>query len=196
MACGVQDPGNQLPSLEWETRERFLQLGAALCRQTGGRYFLRVRPSKSGRRTCAEQNAIYAQGRSTPGDVVTQARGCQSWHVLGRAVDADVVDGQTGTMASEALYAAAGALWKSAGGTWGGSFPGFPDIGHFEWHPGVSLSTTCPVPEACSDNAVDTIGISWWAWPLATCAVLGAAGYLFWDDLTAVARRARLVLPR
>jgi len=41
----------------------------------------------STQRTCAEQDAIYAQGRTAPGNIVTQARGCVSWHVLSRAID-------------------------------------------------------------------------------------------------------------
>lgn len=192
MACGVQDPGNQLPSLEWQTRERFLALGNELCRKTGGRYLLRVRPRDSGRRSCAKQNEIYAQGRSAPGDVVTQAQGCQSWHVLGRAVDADVVDAASGAYAPETFYGFAGELWEAMGGTWGGGFPGFPDIGHFEFHPGLKISEVCPVPANCSDAAVDAVGTAWWVWPLASSVVLGAAGYLFWDELAAAARRLRV----
>src|SRR5690348_15494967 len=34
----------------------------------------------SGSRTYAEQNALYAQGRTKPGNIVTNARGGYSWH--------------------------------------------------------------------------------------------------------------------
>lgn len=40
-----------------------------------------------GLRTLAEQDAIYAQGRTTPGKIVTNARGGQSWHNYGVAFD-------------------------------------------------------------------------------------------------------------
>jgi len=43
-----------------------------------------------GRRTPAEQEKLYAQGRSEPGKIVTQARGKpvpQSFHCYGRAID-------------------------------------------------------------------------------------------------------------
>lgn len=43
-----------------------------------------------GRRTPAEQEKLYAQGRSEPGRIVTQARGKpipQSFHCYGRAID-------------------------------------------------------------------------------------------------------------
>jgi peptidoglycan LD-endopeptidase CwlK len=40
-----------------------------------------------GLRTVAEQNALYAEGRTSPGRIVTNAKGTESWHVLGCAVD-------------------------------------------------------------------------------------------------------------
>jgi peptidoglycan LD-endopeptidase CwlK len=40
-----------------------------------------------GLRTWAQQDVLYAQGRSTPGNVVTNAKGGESWHNFGCAVD-------------------------------------------------------------------------------------------------------------
>ena len=40
-----------------------------------------------GLRTWAEQDALYAQGRTVPGKIVTNAKGGESWHCLGCAVD-------------------------------------------------------------------------------------------------------------
>lgn len=40
-----------------------------------------------GLRTVAEQNALYAQGRTSPGKIVTNCRGGQSYHNFGMAVD-------------------------------------------------------------------------------------------------------------
>jgi peptidoglycan LD-endopeptidase CwlK len=40
-----------------------------------------------GLRTVADQNGLYAQGRTAPGKVVTNAEGGQSWHNFGLAVD-------------------------------------------------------------------------------------------------------------
>jgi len=91
----------------------------------------------STRRTCAEQNAIYEGGAG----VVTQARGCQSWHVWGRAADLEI-DG------TESEYALLGHEWKRMGGVWGGDFS-FGDLGHFEWHPGVKISDVCPTTTEC-----------------------------------------------
>lgn len=38
-------------------------------------------------RTWAEQDALYAQGRTAPGNIVTNCRGGQSYHNFGLAVD-------------------------------------------------------------------------------------------------------------
>ncbi len=45
-----------------------------------------------GLRTAAEQNALYDQGRTLPGRIVTNAQGYDSWHVLGCAVDVAPMD--------------------------------------------------------------------------------------------------------
>lgn len=46
-------------------------------------------------RTCQEQARLYAQGRTTPGDIVTDAKPGQTPHEFGLAVDVVlIVDGQ------------------------------------------------------------------------------------------------------
>ena len=40
-----------------------------------------------GYRSIQEQNTLYAQGRTTPGNIVTHARGGQSLHNYGNAFD-------------------------------------------------------------------------------------------------------------
>lgn len=40
-----------------------------------------------GFRTWAEQDALFAQGRTIPGQIVTHAKGGESWHNLGCAID-------------------------------------------------------------------------------------------------------------
>ena len=135
-----------LPALEWSTRDHLYTLASRFGRVTG--LHLRVRPL-GGRRTCAEQDRIYAQGRETGGEIVTYASGCRSWHVLGRAADVDPVN-SAGQMQPESAYRTAGQIWTAMGGKWGGDFPGFPDIGHFEWHPGLTIEQVCPSPAYCA----------------------------------------------
>ena len=50
-----------------------------------------------GLRTAAQQDALFAEGRTQPGKIVTNARAYQSNHVIGCAVDVDVT-GLDGTL--------------------------------------------------------------------------------------------------
>lgn len=93
-------------------------------------------------RSCSQQNALWDQGRGGAGPIVTDAKGCQSWHVWGRAADL-VIDGPLSD------YAVLGDQWKRWGGVWGGDFP-IGDFGHFEWHPGIAhVSEICPSGAEC-----------------------------------------------
>lgn len=173
MPVGVDDPRSLLPAVQWETRKAFLELAKRFYRQTG--HVLRVR---SGRRTCAEQAEQVSMGFS-------HAAGCRSWHVLARAIDADPVRVATGkTIADSRVYAQAGAIWEAIGGRWGGRFiiAGYPDEGHFEWHPGLSIDQLCPDPNQCSAVAatVRTKGPATWFWMLGTFAAV--VGVALWHD--------------
>ena len=95
----------------------------------------------SGRRTCAEQRALYAKGRTAPGPIVTKANGCQSWHVHGRAVDVQ--------LARAGDYQQLGEAAKRHGGRWGGDFANFPDPGHIEYHPDLTIEQACPNADDC-----------------------------------------------
>lgn len=97
-------------------------------------------------RDCATQNALFEQGRTTPGPVVTGAKGCQSWHTWGRAVDI-LIDGP------REGYAILGDWWKRRGGDWGGDFTNVDDPGHFEWHPDMELRDICPTGNECPAHA-------------------------------------------
>lgn len=88
-----------------------------------------------GSRTYDQQNALYEQGRSRPGDIVTNARGGQSWHNFGLAFDIGVFQGARYLEESPA-YAAVGALGNSLGLEWGGSWTGrLVDEPHFQFNP-------------------------------------------------------------
>jgi hypothetical protein len=151
---------------------------------------------RSSKRDCRLQNQIYAQGRTAPGAITTYAQGCHSWHVLGRAVDITIAHG------TEADYARLAQYWKGLGGKWGGDFPGpaakLKDVGHYEWHPDLTIADVCLDPKACKiDEARNAAGgrmpvggepaeapalaarAGWGAWLLAG-TVLATAGGLFW----------------
>jgi peptidoglycan L-alanyl-D-glutamate endopeptidase CwlK len=84
-----------------------------------------------GFRSIAEQNRLYAQGRTRPGKIVTNARGGQSKHNLGRAVDfAFVVKGEISWDVK--LYKLLGAWAAVAGLKWGGNWKSFKDYPHVE----------------------------------------------------------------
>lgn len=87
----------------------------------------------SGRRSSAEQAALYAQGRTTPGPIVTHAPPGTSFHETGRAFDVAPVDvlGRPYWPESPALWAELGELGEAAGLKWGGRWQ-WPDRPHFE----------------------------------------------------------------
>lgn len=71
-----------IAGLEPGFQEKVKQLKLELYRQTGYEWLV-----VQGRRTIAEQDAIYAKGRSSSGKVVTNAPGGSSPHNFGLAVD-------------------------------------------------------------------------------------------------------------
>lgn len=85
-----------------------------------------------------EQDEIYAQGRTVPGNVVTNVRYPYSMHCWGLAFDfAVMVDGQVNWNRTD-LYQKVGELGKSRGLRWGGDFKTVKDMPHLEL-PGFEL---------------------------------------------------------
>lgn len=82
-----------------------------------------------GLRTFAQQQAIYNQGRTTPGEIVTKAKAGQSYHNYGIAID--VVPLIDGKMDWEYSFEKLVPFAANYGITWGGNFPS-PDRDHFE----------------------------------------------------------------
>lgn len=65
-------------------REEVKNIYAEICASLTGKALCRFAYTL---RTYAEQNGLYAQGRTAPGKIVTQAKGGQSYHNFGLAVD-------------------------------------------------------------------------------------------------------------
>ena len=83
----------------------------------------------SGSRTQAEQDALYAQGRTKPGPVVTWTR--RSRHIGGRAIDLTLFSGKNPVWESK-HYETAGKVGKELGLVWGGDWKRTKDLPHFE----------------------------------------------------------------
>ncbi len=90
-----------------------------------------------GYRSTERQNELYAQGRTTPGKIVTNAKGGESLHNYGCAVDIFFL--KEGYNASEALWQTLGAVGKKHGFEWGGDWKKFTDKPHLQMTKGYSL---------------------------------------------------------
>ena len=88
----------------------------------------------SGLRTYDEQNDLYAQGRTKPGKVVTNARGGYSNHNFGIAFDIGVFEGSR-YLDESPKYKAVGALGMDLGLEWGGNWKTIQDEPHFQLRP-------------------------------------------------------------
>lgn len=93
-----------------------------------------------GLRTFAEQDELYAQGRTKPGNIVTQVRGGYSYHNYGLAFDFCLVkpDGSLDWDVGPKWRRAA-EIGKSLRFSWGGDWdPSFQDFPHFEYTFGLT----------------------------------------------------------
>ncbi|EAG7867407.1 alkaline phosphatase, partial [Listeria monocytogenes] len=116
-----------------------------------------------GYRSSAEQNALYAQGRTKPGAVVTNAKGGQSNHNYGVAVDLCLYtsDGKNVIWESTtSRWKTVVSAMKAEGFEWGGDWKSFKDYPHFELYDAAggekapSTSASKPKPSASSNKNV------------------------------------------
>lgn len=108
-----------------------------LCAQSGVAVLI-----TQGLRTWQEQDDLYAQGRSKPGKIVTNAKGGQSWHNFGLAFDIVVLDsvGKAEWDTAHPGWKEAAKIGKSLGLEWGGDWPSFKDLPHFQLVNGLTLA--------------------------------------------------------
>ena len=94
----------------------------------------------SGLRSSALQDKLYAQGRTSPGAIVTNVRGGYSWHNHGLAFDVAVLKNGKPTWPNNIkLWEQIGAIGKSVGPLrWGGDWRS-PDYPHFEYRGGLTI---------------------------------------------------------
>ena len=95
-------------------------------------------------RSMAEQERLYAQGRTAPGKIVTKAKPGQSMHNYGLAFDVvplrygKPVWGTTG--ADGELWNRIGQIGESVGLEWAGRWQRFREFPHFQWTGGLTLA--------------------------------------------------------
>lgn len=107
-----------------------------------------------GLRTYAEQDELYAKGRTKPGQIVTQARGGESNHNFGLAVDlCPFVDDKPDWNAPMSVWAAIGVAAEARGLEWGGSWKKFLDKPHVQL-PGMTVKECARCYESGGIHAV------------------------------------------
>lgn len=91
-------------------------------------------------RTIEEQDALYAQGRIKPGNIVTKAKGGYSLHNFGVAFDiCPIVNGKA-AWNDTTLFKKIGEVGIRLGLEWGGAWVSFPDLPHFQYLADYSLA--------------------------------------------------------
>lgn len=107
-----------------------IQALAAACQARGVDYW-----AISGERTHEEQNALYAQGRTKPGNIVTNAKGGQSMHNFAIAVDfckdKDTTRDGLQPDYTDPAYTVLGEEAAKVGLEWGGKWK-FKDLPHVQ----------------------------------------------------------------
>lgn len=134
---------SNIATLDVKCRERFAQfarLAKATAATLGCDYVM-----ISGNRSYADQDELYAQGRTQPGKIVTKARGGYSNHNFGIAGDFGVfrgkayLDGSDATLAAK-VHKACSVHAKACGLAWGGTWTGFTDLPHYEVSTGLTMA--------------------------------------------------------
>jgi peptidoglycan LD-endopeptidase CwlK len=100
-----------------------------------------------GLRTFEEQNALYAQGRTKPGNIVTNARGGGSYHNYGLAIDFAILVDKDGNGTYDEVswdirkdndkdgtadWLEVVKIFESAGWEWGGRWASLKDYPHLQ----------------------------------------------------------------
>ena len=89
----------------------------------------------------ASQAALYAQGRTAPGKIVTNARPGQSFHNYRCAVDVvPIKNGKPVWDVKDPVWQEVGKLGKAAGLEWAGDWKRFKEFPHFQYTGGLTLA--------------------------------------------------------
>lgn len=91
-------------------------------------------------RTKAEQDSLYAQGRTKPGNIVTNAKFPYSFHNHGVAFDFVPLTNGKADWQDLSKFKRIGELGKTLGLEWGGDWAGFPDRPHLQYTQGKTIT--------------------------------------------------------
>ena len=87
------------------------------------------------------QAALYAQGRTTPGNIVTNAGPGDSYHNYRCAVDVvPLVGGKPNWNTSDPVWQTVGLLGEQAGLDWAGKWVHFKELAHFQYSRGLTIA--------------------------------------------------------
>jgi len=86
------------------------------------------------------QDALYAQGRTAPGNIVTRAKAGQSWHNYRCALDVVPLVNGKAIWDDQAVWKQVGAIGKSCGLEWAGDWVTFKEFPHFQYTGGLTLA--------------------------------------------------------
>jgi peptidoglycan L-alanyl-D-glutamate endopeptidase CwlK len=90
-------------------------------------------------RDAASQSALYAQGRSVPGKVVTNAKAGQSFHNFRVAFDfCPIVNGKA-QWNDTVIFQKCGRIATSLGLEWAGNWKAFKELAHCQYTGGLKL---------------------------------------------------------
>jgi len=129
---------NRIQKLHPSVREEMLKIIAECDLALTGKAKVRI---TQGLRTFKEQNDLYAIGRTKPGAKVTNAKGGQSVHNFGFAVDIClIIDGKTASWDTVrdwdndriADWYECVKIFAKYGWEWGGNWKKFKDLPHFD----------------------------------------------------------------
>jgi len=120
----------KLQQLHPKIRQAAIQAYTEACAATP----VGVHPSiTQGLRTFAESEAIYEQGRSKPGPIVSNAKAGQSYHNYALAIDFVLIINGKQSWVVDHNWMIVVNTFKKYGFTWGGDFAGsFKDYPHLE----------------------------------------------------------------
>lgn len=128
----------RIQDLHPKLRAEALEIYNLIVKALDGRAFCRFSQVL---RTIKEQDALYAQGRTTKGPKVTNAKGGSSFHNYGLAIDiVMIVDGKVASwdiakdwdLDQIADWVEVVKIFKSYGWAWGGDWKSSKDYPHFD----------------------------------------------------------------